>query len=149
MTCTAGFDWPTNSGLCVSGGIPALPLDPGAADYEDNWGIMVGTNVSEFSGCSLGGSYQRVRFSISGSPQADLRAVVHLRGDADQTLYCAAVRSDRWLAFTAFNTRCWDATGSFLTLDDVPLIDKLGIQVVAGPEGILVSDLCLGALFVE
>jgi hypothetical protein len=148
LMCPA-FTWATTLGLCVSGTIPALPWSPTQTDYDANWGIMVGTDVSEFPGCTLRGSYKTVRFEATGSPQSNLRAVIHLFGDADKTVYCASLTSNTKLPFTAFNTSCWDDGGTQLTLDDVPDIDKVGIQIPSGQDEIQVSSFCLHAIFVE
>ena len=55
---------------------------PIPTDLEHNWGIMVGTNVSDVPGCTLASSYRTLSLELSGSPLDHLRVVIHRRGDA-------------------------------------------------------------------
>ncbi len=143
------YKWPTEFGLCVSGSIPALPAEPLQSDYDINWGIMVGVNVSDIEGCNLAGTFKTVMFGLDGSPQTNLRAVVHLHRDSDQITYCAPVTSDVKIPFTSFNTECWDGSGIQLTQDDVSEIDKIGIHIVSALYEIQVPKFCLGAIFLQ
>lgn len=137
------YDWPTSAGLCLSGKIPAVS---NPADYSSNWGIMVSAEVSAPAGGTLGRSFQSILFDISGSAPAGLRGVLHRKGDPSDVIYCALLTSGRALTFTSFATQCWDGSGTSLTLDDVPNIEWLGIQVPSGLSAVTVSNLCLMGL---
>ena len=139
--CTTTTTWSSNIGLCISGAIPAVV----ASDYVDNWGIMVAAECREPPG-PLGGSFRSINIQFDGSPTSGLRAVVHRASDPEATNYCASMMSNTPIAFTAFNTKCWDGSGTPLTLGDVPNLDWIGIQVPSGSSAIKVN-LCFGAIF--
>jgi hypothetical protein len=147
LVCPA-FTWPTHFDLCVSGVIPPLPSTPTQGDLLANWGIMVGTDVSKFDGCTLGRSYKAISFETLGSPKTELRASIHLHGYPFEEMYCASLVSNAKIPFAAFK-RCWDGSGTQLVLDDVSMIDKIAIQIVSGPNEIKVSSFCLRAIFLE
>jgi len=143
--CTTMTTWSSNNELCVTGMIPALPPSPTTTDYNDNWGIMVAANCVDPPG-PIGISFRSLWIQTNGSPTSGLRAVVHRWGDPDKTNYCTPLTSNGPMAVTAFNTSCWDGTGTPLTLADVPNLDWIGVQVVSGPSAIKVN-LCLNAIF--
>jgi hypothetical protein len=75
-------------------------------------------------------------------PTTGLRAVVHRMGDPATSNYCAAMSSDTTIiAFTAFNTACWDGSGKSLTLADVSNLDWIGIQVPS-TSSVIKPNLC-------
>ena len=145
--CTGAINWATGSNLCITGFVPALPTNPSAADYSDNWGILFAVETTEPPGGGLGVSYRTATFILAGSPSTGLRATVHRKGDPEGTNYCAFITAGISVPFTLFNTACWDGTGAWLSLSDVPNLDWIGIQVssvVATP--IKVANLCLNAI---
>jgi hypothetical protein len=136
-------NWSTSDAYCVSGSIPALPLSPTTADYNDNWGIQIGVNVTEPPGGGLEQSFMSLTIAVTGTPSSGLRAQVHRRGDPDETSYCAVLTAGTPIAFTSFNTACWDGSGTRLATSDVPNIDKISVTVpsAVGSE-ISVANLC-------
>ena len=145
--CTGLIYWPAGSNLCVTGSLPALPVNPSATDYSDNWGILFAVEATDPPGGGLGVSYRTATFNLAGSPSTGLRAAVHRKGDPEGTNYCAFITAGVSVPFTVFNTACWDGTGAWLSLSDVPDLDWIGIQVssaVSTP--IQVANLCLNAI---
>ena len=142
--CVASIpNWNAPDALCITGTIPALAAAPVQSDYDQNWGVQVGLNASDPDGTSLGKAYTSVSFVTTGLPATGLRAVLHRKGDPAGTLYCANMSSGVLIPLTAFNTGCWEGTGTNLTMADVPLIDKLAVQVSSAQVAIAVSNLCL------
>ena len=144
-TCPTETVWNNPTALCASGTIPALPVLPTAADYANNWGIMIGVSAGE-PDQGLGQSFASITLLLSGTPQQGLRAELHRLGDADSTFYCAFVQSGVRIALTSFNTACWDGSGNSLTLADVPNIDKVSVQVSASSTPITLTNLCLSRI---
>ena len=143
--CTTMTTWSSNNGLCITGTIPALPPGATASDYNDNWGIM-GAAECQDPPAPLGGSFRSINIQLDGSPTSGLRAVVHRWGDPEAANYCTAMTSNASIAFTAFNTACWNGSGTPLTLGDVPNLDWIGVQVPSGSSAVKVN-LCLDAIF--
>jgi hypothetical protein len=145
--CSGASEWPYGSNLCITGFVPALQANPSAVDYSDNWGILIAAETTDPPGGGLGVSYRTATFFLAGSPSTGLRATVHRKGDPQGTNYCAFITPGAAVPFTMFNTACWDGTGAWLSLYDVPNIDWIGIQVssvIATP--IKVANLCLNAI---
>lgn len=148
--CTTTTNWSSNNGLCMSGSIPALPASPVQQDYDDNWGIQIGVNSSEPPGTTIGlASAASVTFSVTGTPTSGLRAMLHRKGDADDVTYCANMTSGVKISITAFNTKCWDSSGTSLTVADLANLDKAGVQVSSSSSAITVTNLCLNSVVFE
>ena len=133
--------------LCMTGSIPALPSSPVQADYDNNWGVQIGVNATEppdEAGDKMS-DYKTVTLTFSGAPKSGLRAMVHRKGDGDATTYCLdSIKSGVALDLAKFNTKCWGETPTvkFSVPDDLPKIDKIGLQVSSSSSKIDV-DLCL------
>jgi hypothetical protein len=140
--CTSTTTWPSSSALCITGAIPAVT----GGDYSSNWGILIGVDVTDPAGGTLGVSFQSVAFSVSGAPTQGLRAEVHRQGDAVGSNYCANMVPGSPIAFTAFNTACWDGSGVSLAAADVPNIDWAGIQASSGLTAFKLSNFCLNSI---
>lgn len=150
VPCTTTTNWSSNNGLCMSGSIPALPATPVQTDYDDNWGIQIGVNSSEPPGTTIAlTSAASVTFTVSGTPMTGLRAMLHRAGDSDSTTYCANMTSGTKISITAFNTKCWDSSGTALTSADLSKIDKAGVQVSSTASAITVTNLCLNSIVFE
>jgi len=148
--CNSATTWNSDSKLCMTGTIPALPAKAVQKDYDDNWGEAIGVNTDEpppaKGGAPLGKSHKTITFYIEGKPATGIRAKIHVTGDDDQTSYCATFNPGDKVTLTAFNTHCWNTNESgakFLADTDVPNIDSLGIQVSATGSEIKVDNLCL------
>lgn len=145
--CMNVTSWSSSNALCISGTIPAVV----GGDYDNNWGIQIGVNSSQPPATStaytLGKSYAKVTFSLTGTvtpTNTAIRGMLHRLGDADTTTYCATIRSGTAVSITAFNTACWDGTGTSLTAADVPHIDKVGVQVSSDvSNAYTISNFCL------
>jgi hypothetical protein len=148
--CLGETNWNSTSALCMTGSVPALAATN--PDYNDNWGVMLGVDATinrlgtlgNF-GQTLGQSFTSIAITVTGSPSSGLRAEVHRSGDPNGTNYCAAMTSGKAIPFTAFNTKCYDfpPDGVALTLEDVPQIDQIAVQVSSGYAPITVTNLCL------
>jgi hypothetical protein len=145
--CTTMTNWSTSGSLCISGTIPALPAAPVQSDYDNNWGIQIGVNTSEPPGITLGKPYTSMAITVAGSPLTGLRAIVHVKGEPAGQAYCAELMSGQAIPMTKFNLECWNgdaaAPSKALTADNVPNIDKIGIQVSSTSTEIKVDKLCL------
>ena len=145
-TNCAATTWDTAnpSALCMSGSVPALSaVNP---DYTDNWGVVIGvTSTASTPSGGLGQSFSSIAITVTGSPASGLRAMVHRKGDPDTTSYCAAMTSGTAVAFTSFNTKCYDTPpdGVALTAADVPNIDEIYVEVPSITTAITVTNLCI------
>lgn len=146
VPCDVGLVWSSSNALCVTGTVPALPPVPSAADYAANWGILVSAEATDPGGGSWGYAFQQVTFNVSGLPSSSLRAVVHRKGDDEGANYCATLSPGTAIAFTAFNSACWDGSGLNLQAADVPNIDWMGVQVFSGFSAVSVRNLCLTSI---
>jgi hypothetical protein len=149
--CKTTTTWSKDDAVCMTGSIPALPSPAVQADYDNNWGVQIGVNAKDPSD-AIGDAlkdYTSVAFTLSGSPSSGLRAMLHRKGDPDGTTYCAdSIKTDTAIKFTKFNTKCWggEPTTVYLTADDLPKIDKAGVQVSSTSSPITVTDLCLSKI---
>lgn len=143
--CAADPNWSSTTALCVTGSIPALPTVPVASDYTNNWGLSVGLNATDPAGTGLGQAFTTVAITTTGTPATGLRAVVHRKGDAVDVGYCAMMTSGTAIAFTSFNTECYNTpvSGTALTAADVANIDQISVQVSSGAAAITVTNLCI------
>jgi hypothetical protein len=135
--------WSTSDALCISGSIPAVT----GGDYLGNWGIQINANVSDTPGLTLGKSYSKITFATRGSispTNTAIRAIVHRKGDVVDAAYCATIQSGLSVTLTAFNTKCWDGSGTSLTAADIPDIDRIGIQISSDDKNAYaITDYCL------
>ncbi len=146
--CTTSTNWST-SGVCMSGSVPALPASPTSADYTNNWGVSVGVGATDPAGGGLGQSFTSVTITVTGSPTAGLRAVVHRKSDPASTTYCAVLTSATAITFTTFAVDCYNgatAKGPFIAAADVPNIDNISVQVSSTSTAITVTNLCIASI---
>jgi hypothetical protein len=143
--CTTSTVWSSTSALCMSGSVPALPAAPTSADYTNNWGVSIGLNSTDPAASGLGQSFVSVAITVTGTPAAGLRAVVHRKGDVDDVSYCAALTSGTAIPLTSFVTDCYNTVpaGTKITTADIPNIDKISVQVSSTSAAITVSNLCI------
>lgn len=114
------------------------------SDYDNNWGIDICANATNPPTGSLGVGFKTITMYLTGTPgAAELRVVVHRRGDADDVWYCATFSSGNAVAPAALNTKCWDLSGTALTEADVRTIDRVGIQVPSSSTAITLNNLCI------
>jgi hypothetical protein len=144
--CSTFLNWNASDALCISGTIPTLPPSPTVDDDNANWGVAIGLNATEEPNIgTLGQTYSTIAFTLIGSPQGDLRAHLHRKGDPDGTTFCSSVTSGTPIPLTSFSTTCYDRAkpGLALTTADVPNIDKLNVQVNSTSSPVTISNLCL------
>lgn len=148
--CTTTTNWSTSDSLCITGKIPALPAAPFQSDYDNNWGIQIGVNTSEPPGTTLGKPHTSVAITVAGKPSTGLRAVLHVKGEPAGQAYCADLTSGQAIALAKFNLECWNgdaaAPAKALAVDNIPNIDKIGIQVSSTATEIKVENLCLQSI---
>lgn len=148
--CTTTTNWSTSDSLCISGTIPALPAMPFQSDYDNNWGIQIGVNTSEPPGVTLGKPHTSVALTVTGSPSTGQRAVLHVKGEPAGQAYCADLTSGQAIPLSKFNLECWNgdaaAPAKALSVDNIPNIDKIGIQVSSTATEIKVENLCLKSI---
>jgi hypothetical protein len=135
--------WADSNKLCIQGTIP--PVTGG--DYTSDWGLQIGANTSQppanNGGQTLGeanpdvSSYTTITLNTSGSvtpKNSAIRVVLHLKAmDCVENPYCATMESGKPIFLTSFSTECWSTacsgTCKKLTTDDIPNIDKIGVQI--------------------
>jgi hypothetical protein len=140
--CKSNTNWSKPDSLCMTGSVPALPGDAGAADYSSNWGVQIGVNAKD-PNAAMGSSWKTVTLSVSGAPTTGLRAILHKSGDGDTVGYCKEMTPGTAMAITDFNSQCWNSGGTSLTEADAASIDKVGVQVTSTAAAISVNSLCL------
>jgi hypothetical protein len=138
----AEMTWSTSDALCMTGSVPGLSPAPTDQEYENNWGVMLGFYTRD-PVQGMGVSYRNIKFTVTGSPLTGLRAVVHLNPDKPNTTYCAKITPGTPTNFTAFNTNCWDNTGTYLLASDVVKIDAVALHVPSVDGATAVRNLCL------
>jgi len=145
--CTTTTTW-SASGVCVSGTVPVLPAAPTDADYTANWGLSVGVDSTAPAGNGLGQSFTSVTITVTGTPTTNLRAVVHIKSDAQTKTYCAALTSGTAIPFASFATDCYNATPTgLLATSSVTNIDHISVQVSSNSTAaITVNNLCITAI---
>lgn len=147
VPCQATTTWQAKDGLCVTGAVPALPSSPAQSDYDNNWGIQVGFDSSDPAGEPMGSaasSYKTITFTVTGSPQSGLRAELHRLHDPAELSYCANLTSGKPIALGSFSTQCYGGANDVkLKTEDLPNIDKIGVQVSSGNTAVSVDELCL------
>jgi CheY-like chemotaxis protein len=139
-------NWSTTDSLCITGFVPGLPSTPTTTDYDNNWGIQLGVIASADSGGTLARSYRTIAFTTSGMPTAGVRAVVCRSNDPAGTTYCANISSGTPINLTAFNTHCWDGSGTSLQPSDVPTIARIGLQISSTSIATTVTNFCLRSI---
>jgi hypothetical protein len=148
--CTTTTNWSSSDALCITGSIPALPAMPFQSDYDNNWGIQIGVNTSEPPGVTLGKPHTSMALTVTGSPSTGLRAVLHVKGEPAGQAYCADLTSGQAIPLSKFNLECWNgdlaAPAKALSADNIPNIDKIGIQVSSTATAIQVANLCLQSI---
>jgi hypothetical protein len=141
--CKSDPNWSKTDALCISGSVPVLAAtDP---DYTGNWGVSVGVNAGDPDTVTLGQSFTSVAITVTGSPSSGLRAIVHRKGDPEDTQYCLAYASGA-MALTSFSLTCYDSAspGTKITTADIPNINKVAVQVTSNQTAaITVTDLCI------
>lgn len=137
--------WEPSDGLCVTATIPAWPSGADGSVYDQDWGVLVGVSARE-QGDAIGTAYRTVIFTVTGMPFAELRAVLHLKSDPDNTTYCARIFSQTPLKLSNFNTQCWDGSGQNLLPADTVKIDLVGVVVAAGSWSIPLKNFCLAKI---
>jgi hypothetical protein len=134
----------------MSGSIPAMPLVPTQTDYDNNWGLEIGVNATNtVPPGTLGKTYATVTFNVTGSPLTGLVAELHRSGDSQTSTYCSIFTPGVPVMLGAFNTSCYDGSGTRLKAADVPNIDMVGVRVLSGRSPIVVSNLCLTGISFE
>jgi len=146
--CSTFVNWSTTDKVCFTGYIPALPANPVAADYTNNWGISLGLSATDPAGSGLGQTFSSVTFTLSGAPTSGLRATVHRKGEDYSISYCAPVIAGAAIPFTNFVTDCYNTTptGTRITALDVPSIESITVQVPSGAAAIPITNLCITGL---
>lgn len=150
--CLTSTTWSSASSLCISGTIPMVTGTP--ADYTDDWGLQIGVNATDATPSGTLGSnaasFTKITFTTSGAvapTTAAIRAEIHRLGDPDATTYCANMTSGTPITLTAFNTACWDGSGTSLTSADITNIDKVGVQISSDTSSAYtVTNYCLSGI---
>lgn len=132
--------WSSSTGLCITGSVPKVGTTAGVTgpDYTGYWGLEMGANASATEGNTVDLSkYTKVSFAfdpsaVSPTPTGLIRGVISVKGHvpADEG-YCNNVTPGTAASLTAFNTKCWDGTGTNLTTDDLKNIVNMGLEITS------------------
>jgi len=154
--CTTTTNWSSATSLCISGAIPLVTPDTAfpTGDYTADWGLQIGVNATDATPSGTLGSnaasFTKITFTTSGAvapTTAAIRAEIHRLGDPDATTYCANMTSGTPITLTAFNTACWDGSGTSLTSADITNIDKVGVQISSDTSSAYtVTNYCLSGI---
>jgi hypothetical protein len=140
--CAADPNWSSTSSLCVSGSIPALPAAPTQADYNANYGIVVGVNANDPSG-TLGQSFTTMTMAATGLPTGIVRAQVHVKGDPDGTSYCMTYSASA-MTLAKFAIDCYaTAPTQPIPAASIANIDKVSLEAVSGQTAVTVTSMCI------
>jgi hypothetical protein len=153
--CSTDFTWSSESALCVSGTIPRLTGT--MPDFGTNWGVMIGVNAGLLELGSgtlppLSRSFSNVNFHFSGRvvpATGVIRGWIHVSGEPDGVSYCANIISGAPIALMSFSTECWGGSPTSLLLEPekIPLIDKIGVQIVSDmASSYIISNVCLNEI---
>jgi hypothetical protein len=136
--------WSSPTAYCMTGSLPALPLNASQTESKMNWGIQIGINAAPAAGGILSQSFSGLTILVTGTPQTGLRAVVHRTGDAEDQTYCAPLSPGIPILFSSFKSQCWGGTSTvYLSAADVPRIDQIGVQVVSDTVPVSAKNLCV------
>jgi hypothetical protein len=147
--CASDPNW-SGTGLCITGGCPALPASPTSTDYADNFGVVVGVNAGDAGGTGdpslvLGQTFTSITITATGLPTTEVRAQIHKKGDSDSNLYCMKFTSGTAMDLTRFATDCYNTapTGLFKAAD-IPNIDKVSLEAVSvSGTAVTVTNMCM------
>ena len=139
--CTTQTHWNSDTSLCMTGTIAALPAAPTQADYSSNWGLEIGVNANSDAVSTIGVAHTSINVGVT-SPATGLRVNIHRKGDPDTSPYCASYTGSA-IPLTSFNTACWDNSGTAFTAADATNIDKVMIQVPSSGTAVTVTNMCM------
>jgi hypothetical protein len=140
--CAADPNWSSTSSLCVSGSIPALPATPTQADYNANYGIVVGVNANDPSG-TLGKAFTTMTMTATGLPTGIVRAQVHVLGDPDSNSYCMTYSASA-MTLAKFAVDCYaTAPTQLIPAASIANIDKVSLEAVSGQTAVTVTSMCI------
>jgi len=141
----------TNTGgsLCTSGSIAALACtNPGTAqiacDWDTNWGVMIGWNVTPVSHQAWGTTASSGMAVSYAGQTGEYRLMAHVAGDPDSKVYCIENYVSGQVAKpAAFLSQCWANTGD--VLPDFQGVDLFGVQLISAQTPID-FDYCVSAI---
>jgi hypothetical protein len=143
--CASDPNW-SGTGLCITGGCPALGATP---DYTNNYGVVVGVNAGDAGGTGdaslvLGQTFTSITITATGVPTSEVRAQIHIKGDADSKSYCLKFTSGTAMDFAKFATDCYATapTGLFPAAS-APNIDKVSLEAVSATTAVSVTSMCM------
>ena len=143
--CAADPNW-SGTGLCITGSCPALGATP---DYTNNYGVVVGVNAGDAGGTGdaslvLGQTFTSITITATGVPTSEVRAQIHVKGDADSKSYCLKFASGTAMDLAKFATDCYATapTGLFPAAS-APNIDKVSLEAVSATAAVTVTGMCM------
>jgi hypothetical protein len=143
--CASDPNW-SGTGLCITGSCPALGATP---DYTNNYGVVVGVNAGDAGGTGdaslvLGQTFTSITITATGAPTSEVRAQIHIKGDADSKSYCLKFTSGTAMDFAKFATDCYATapTGLFPAAS-APNIDKVSLEAVSATTAVSVTSMCM------
>jgi hypothetical protein len=143
--CAADVNWSATDKLCITGGCPVLGTTP---DYTNNYGVVVGVNAGDAGGTGdaslvLGQAFTSITIATTGMPTSEVRAQIHIKGDADSKSYCLKYTTGA-MTLTSFATDCYatSPTGLFPAAS-ASNIDKVSLEAVSATTAVTVTSMCM------
>ena len=140
----------TDGSLCISGSVMALPAAPTAADYSNDWGAGLGTNLNQTMGMAtpkMAYTFTGTGVTVTTSALPSCIAASNVRVVLDQggtNEVCATLTSGTEIPWSAFNTTCWTTGGTALT--GPPSSDAIKVQLVTSMTACSYTDFCITSL---
>jgi hypothetical protein len=135
--------------LCISGNVMALPAMPTPADYSNDWGCGIGVNLNQAMATMMGQMTPKMPYTLTGTgvtvTVSNLPSCTTARVVLDQNgatpAYCAPLTSGVEIPWSAFNTACWDGSGT--SLSGPPSSQAIKVQFVTGMTACTFTDFCI------
>jgi hypothetical protein len=144
--CASDPNW-SGTGLCITGSCPAL--DATTPDYTNNYGVVVGVNAGDAGGTGdssmvLGQTFTSITINATGVPSSEVRAQIHIKGDADSKSYCLKFTPGTAMDIAKFATDCYNTAPSGLfPAASAPNIDKVSLEAVSASTAVTVTSMCM------
>jgi hypothetical protein len=140
----------TDGSLCISGSVMALPAAPTAADYSNDWGAGLGTNLNQM----MGAATAKMAYTFTGTgvtvttsalpaciSESNVRVVLDQDGTNE---VCATLTSGTEIKWSQFNTTCWTTGG--VALAGPPSSQAIKVQLVTTMTACAYTDFCIDAI---
>jgi hypothetical protein len=139
----------SDGSLCISGNVMALPANPTAADYSNDWGCGIGVNVNQMMGTNmpinsttLSGT--GVSVTVNAIPTCTTARVIVTDSGTD---YCAPLTgTSTTVPWSMFNTECWMPSKGQALSGAPTAVTAVKVQFVTSMTACTFSNFCIDAM---